>query len=169
MSMNPTDSVRSACATFRATVDFPEPDPPAMPMMRGFIASRRPGSFASYSRGLYTNCEGGARHNLVSNRGRRLALDMRLFTAPATAILPLVATLSCGRPAVLQTGVGSLDLVVAATTDIHGRARGWDYYTNVADTTRGLARVATIVDSLRRGAVLPVVVDAGDIIQGNPL
>jgi len=62
-----------------------------------------------------------------------------------------------------------MDLVVAATTDVHGRARGWDYYTNTADTTRGLARVGTIIDSLRRAAVMPVVVDAGDFIQGNPL
>ena len=69
----------------------------------------------------------------------------------------------------LQTGGGTLDLVVAATTDVHGRARGWDYYANAADTTRGLARVGTIIDSLRRAAVMPVVVDGGDIIQGNPL
>jgi 2',3'-cyclic-nucleotide 2'-phosphodiesterase (5'-nucleotidase family) len=69
----------------------------------------------------------------------------------------------------LQTGSAGMDLVVAATTDVHGRARGWDYYTNAPDTTRGLARVGTIIDSLRRSAVLPVVVDAGDIIQGNPL
>src|SRR5262245_55057932 len=169
MSMNATDSVRSACATFRATVDFPEPDPPAMPMISGFIVSRRPGSFASYSRVLYTNCEGGGRHNLVSNRGRRLALEMRLLILARASLFPLAATLACGRSVVLQTGGSTLDLVVAATTDIHGRARGWDYYTNAADTTRGLARVGTIIDSLRRAAVAPVVVDAGDIIQGNPL
>src|SRR5438128_11273323 len=40
MSMNATDSVLSACATFRATVDFPDPDPPAMPMMSGFTCWR---------------------------------------------------------------------------------------------------------------------------------
>ena len=41
---------------------------------------------------------------------------------------------------------------------------------NAPDTLRGLTRVATIVDSLRRVSRLqPVVVDAGDIIQGNPL
>ncbi|HEX4681100.1 MAG TPA: 5'-nucleotidase C-terminal domain-containing protein [Gemmatimonadaceae bacterium] len=63
-----------------------------------------------------------------------------------------------------------MDLVVAATTDVHGRARGWDYYTDAPDTLRGLSRVATIVDSLRRvSSVDPLVVDAGDIIQGNPL
>jgi 2',3'-cyclic-nucleotide 2'-phosphodiesterase (5'-nucleotidase family) len=63
-----------------------------------------------------------------------------------------------------------LDLVVAATTDVHGRIRGWDYYGNAPDSIRGLARVATIIDSLRRvSPVLPIVVDAGDFLQGNPL
>src|SRR5881397_2358877 len=36
MSMNATDDVESAFATFLATVDLPEPVPPAMPMMSGF-------------------------------------------------------------------------------------------------------------------------------------
>ncbi|HEV8216487.1 MAG TPA: 5'-nucleotidase C-terminal domain-containing protein, partial [Gemmatimonadaceae bacterium] len=94
---------------------------------------------------------------------------MRFLIGPWAAGAAVLSALSCGGPVVLQTGGGTLDLVVAATTDIHGRARGWDYYTNTADTTRGLARVGTIIDSLRRGPVLPVVVDAGDIIQGNPL
>jgi 2',3'-cyclic-nucleotide 2'-phosphodiesterase/3'-nucleotidase len=94
---------------------------------------------------------------------------MRFLTGRWAAGAAALSALSCGSPVVLQTGGGTLDLVVAATTDVHGRARGWDYYTNTADTTRGLARVGTIIDSLRRAAVLPVVVDAGDIIQGNPL
>lgn len=59
-------------------------------------------------------------------------------------------------------------LVVVATTDVHGRAFAWDY---AADRPfpGGLTRVATVVDSLRRaypGQVL--VVDAGDLIQGDP-
>jgi 2',3'-cyclic-nucleotide 2'-phosphodiesterase (5'-nucleotidase family) len=63
-----------------------------------------------------------------------------------------------------------LDLVVAATTDVHGRVRGWDYYANAPDSLRGLSRAATIIDSLRRGvSSFPVVVDAGDFLQGNPL
>src|SRR5512142_2648851 len=41
------------------------------------------------------------------------------------------------------------DLVVAATTDVHGRLRGWDYYANAPETVRGLTRAATIVDSVR--------------------
>ncbi len=59
-------------------------------------------------------------------------------------------------------------MVVVATTDVHGRAMHWDY---VADREApwGLTRAATAIDSLRRafpGRVL--VVDAGDLIQGEP-
>ncbi len=61
-------------------------------------------------------------------------------------------------------------LLVAATTDVHGHLVGWDYYANHSDTVRGLARAATIVDSLRAAAPgMVVVVDAGDMLQGTPL
>ena len=60
--------------------------------------------------------------------------------------------------------------MVAATTDIHGRARGWNYDLDTPDSAVGLARAATIVDSLRDVAAGHVVlIDAGDIIQGNAL
>src|ERR1700681_1999633 len=36
MSMNATDDVVSRSATFVATVDLPEPEPPAIPIIRGF-------------------------------------------------------------------------------------------------------------------------------------
>ena len=61
-------------------------------------------------------------------------------------------------------------LVVAATTDVHGRIRGWDYYANAADPARSLAGAATIIDSVRAanpGGVL--LLEGGDILQGNPL
>jgi 2',3'-cyclic-nucleotide 2'-phosphodiesterase (5'-nucleotidase family) len=59
-------------------------------------------------------------------------------------------------------------VVIVSTTDVHGRAYGWDY---IADRrfAGGLVRVATVVDSLRAaypGQVL--VADAGDLIQGDP-
>src|SRR3954469_23014567 len=80
-----------------------------------------------------------------------------------------VAAMGCVQQRPLQTS-GPIDLVFAATTDLHGYVRGWDYYANRQDSVRGLSRVATIIDSLRRASsTYPVVVDAGDIIQGNPL
>ncbi len=63
-----------------------------------------------------------------------------------------------------------MDLVFAATTDVHGRIRGWDYYANAPDPARSLAGAATIVDSVRAanpGRVF--LVDGGDLLQGNPL
>ncbi len=64
----------------------------------------------------------------------------------------------------------TLEIVVAATTDVHGHLRGWDYYAARTDTARGLARAATIVDSVRRAnAGRVMLVDAGDLLQGNPL
>ncbi|MDQ2670001.1 MAG: 5'-nucleotidase C-terminal domain-containing protein, partial [Gemmatimonadota bacterium] len=59
-------------------------------------------------------------------------------------------------------------VVVVATTDVHGRATHWDYLSDTPGPG-GLARAATVVDSLRRvhpGQV--VLVDAGDLIQGDP-
>ncbi|MEO7217152.1 MAG: 5'-nucleotidase C-terminal domain-containing protein [Gemmatimonadaceae bacterium] len=64
----------------------------------------------------------------------------------------------------------SIDLEIAATTDVHGHIRGWDYFENRPDSALGLARAATIVDSVRAanpGRVL--LVDAGDLLQGTPL
>lgn len=60
-------------------------------------------------------------------------------------------------------------LVLVATTDVHGHATAWDYVGGKS-FPGGLTRAATIIDSLRaryRGEVL--VVDAGDLIQGDPL
>lgn len=64
----------------------------------------------------------------------------------------------------------TVSLRIAATTDVHGHMRGWDYYSGHADPVRGLSRAATIVDSLRAdnpGRV--VLVDAGDMLQDSPL
>ena len=36
MSRNATDDREIASPTFRATVDFPDPDPPAIPITSGF-------------------------------------------------------------------------------------------------------------------------------------
>jgi 2',3'-cyclic-nucleotide 2'-phosphodiesterase (5'-nucleotidase family) len=54
-----------------------------------------------------------------------------------------------------------------ATTDVHGHATDWDYVTN-QPSSGGITRVATIVDSLKaRYPGQVVVVDAGDLIQGD--
>jgi 2',3'-cyclic-nucleotide 2'-phosphodiesterase (5'-nucleotidase family) len=81
----------------------------------------------------------------------------------------MLALVACA-PARLQRSPETIDLVVVTTTDVHGRLRAWDYYANEAEAVRGLSRAATIVDSVRAanpGRV--ILLDAGDLLQGNPL
>lgn len=91
--------------------------------------------------------------------------------SPRRAIFVTAALLSITGPAPAgaQAAPPTRRLVVAATTDVHGRLRGWDYYEGRADPARSLAAAATIVDSLRAAGDAPVLVDAGDLLQGNPL
>jgi len=80
------------------------------------------------------------------------------------------AAAAATAPPADSTCTAVTDVVVAATTDVHGRLRAWDYYADVPEAVRGLTRAATIVDSVRAanpGRV--ILVDAGDLLQGNPL
>jgi 2',3'-cyclic-nucleotide 2'-phosphodiesterase (5'-nucleotidase family) len=68
-----------------------------------------------------------------------------------------------------EAAARTVDIIVAATTDVHGWVRGWDYTGDREDSARGLTRAATIVDSLRATAPERVIlIDAGDLLQGNP-
>ncbi len=85
------------------------------------------------------------------------------------AALLASAAIVFAPPAARSQGI-PVDLVVAATTDVHGRLRAWDYFADTAESTRGLSRLATAVDSLRRahpGRV--ILLDGGDLLQGNPM
>jgi 2',3'-cyclic-nucleotide 2'-phosphodiesterase / 3'-nucleotidase / 5'-nucleotidase len=78
-------------------------------------------------------------------------------------MLSLLATLVLAAAPLQDTA----HVVIVATTDLHGHVTDWDY---VADRPfpGGLARVATVVDSLRaRFPGQVVLVDAGDLLQGD--
>ncbi len=92
-----------------------------------------------------------------------MSLRRRRFVTLAMCFGATAGLEAQGRPA-------TRSLVVLATTDVHGRLRAWDYYDTRPDTARSLAAAATIVDSIRRSNPGDVVlVDAGDLLQGNPL
>lgn len=89
---------------------------------------------------------------------------------------------ACARPAppssapVAAASVASapaadtVQLVIAGTTDVHGWLRGWDYFANAVDSSRGLTRIASIVDSVRAAnRDRMVLVDAGDDLQGTAI
>ena len=113
-------------------------------------------------------------HSLGAVQRRALLLASAILAAGCTTPIPSRAAFRSTRLTRLnepeQRQSAEIDLVVAATTDTHGRLRSWDYYANAPEPQRGLTRLATIVDSLRGanpGRV--VLVDAGDLLQGNPL
>src|SRR6476659_1910588 len=82
-----------------------------------------------------------------------------------------LAALSCSagsNPGAGPVPSDAREIIVLSTTDVHGRIRAWDYYTDSVEP-RGLSRAATIVDSIR--AANPgrlILIDAGDLLQGNP-
>ncbi|HEX6911953.1 MAG TPA: hypothetical protein VF142_16230, partial [Longimicrobium sp.] len=60
-------------------------------------------------------------------------------------------------------------LVLMGTTDLHGWILPYDYYTGQR-TNNGLAALVPLVDSIR--AANPgrtVLVESGDLLQGNPM
>jgi 2',3'-cyclic-nucleotide 2'-phosphodiesterase/3'-nucleotidase len=70
----------------------------------------------------------------------------------------------------------TFSLRVLGTTDLHGHALNWDYFTDAEydDATHndvGLAKVATLVEQARheKGHDRTLLIDAGDIIQGTQL
>lgn len=95
---------------------------------------------------------------------------MKLLPSRARRLVTLAAHCLAAGALAGQGRPQTRSLLVVATTDVHGRLRGWDYYDNRPDSAHSLAAAATIVDSIRGAHPGDVVlVDAGDLLQGNPL
>ncbi|MET3924485.1 bifunctional 2',3'-cyclic-nucleotide 2'-phosphodiesterase/3'-nucleotidase [Devosia sp. 2618] len=60
-------------------------------------------------------------------------------------------------------------LRIIETTDLHVAVFPYDYYADAPNDTMGLARTASIIESIRAEAGNAMLVDNGDIIQGNPM
>ena len=61
-----------------------------------------------------------------------------------------------------------VQITILGTTDLHGNINPIDYYTNKSDN-RGLAKVATLINRIRKEQPNVLLVDSGDTIQGSPL
>src|SRR4026207_2544338 len=61
-----------------------------------------------------------------------------------------------------------VQITILGTTDLHGNILPIDYYTNKPDN-RGLAKVATLIEQVRRDNPNVLLLDSGDTIQGSPL
>ena len=60
-------------------------------------------------------------------------------------------------------------LRVLATSDLHVHVNPFDYYREEEAVNLGLARTATLIDSLRADAPNSLLLDNGDFLQGSPM
>lgn len=83
----------------------------------------------------------------------------------ACSALTLAATLA---PAT-QAAETPVALRILGTTDIHSALMNYDYYRDQPDESQGLSKVATLVRQARGEVANSLLLDDGDLIQGNPL
>ena len=60
-------------------------------------------------------------------------------------------------------------LRIMETTDIHVNVLPYDYYADKANDTMGLSRTASLIDAVRKEATNSMLIDNGDLLQGNPM
>lgn len=73
------------------------------------------------------------------------------------------------HPFAARAQANQAHLRIMETTDIHVHVYPYDYYADKPNDTMGLARTASIIDTIRAEAGNSILVDNGDFLQGNPL
>ncbi|WP_411349642.1 bifunctional 2',3'-cyclic-nucleotide 2'-phosphodiesterase/3'-nucleotidase [Paenibacillus sp. WLX2291] len=64
---------------------------------------------------------------------------------------------------------GTYALRIMATTDLHVSLTGYDYDRDLETDSMGLSRTATLIHAARSECINHILLDNGDILQGNPL
>ncbi|MER8578972.1 bifunctional 2',3'-cyclic-nucleotide 2'-phosphodiesterase/3'-nucleotidase [Mesorhizobium sp. M1423] len=60
-------------------------------------------------------------------------------------------------------------LRIMETTDIHVNVLPYDYYADIPNNTMGLSRTASLIEAVRKEATNAMLIDNGDLLQGNPM
>ena len=92
-------------------------------------------------------------------------LNRRMFLAGTAAGASLIAL----HPFSVRAGANQAHLRLMETTDLHVHVFPYDYYSDQPRDTVGLARTASIIADIRAEATNSLVLDNGDLIQGNPM
>nr|WP_263597038.1 bifunctional 2',3'-cyclic-nucleotide 2'-phosphodiesterase/3'-nucleotidase [Metabacillus idriensis] len=85
------------------------------------------------------------------------------------AFLVLLSVLPLSSVNAAAEEAPTIELRLLETTDIHAHIMDYDYYSDKETASYGLARTAVLIDEQRKSAKNSILVDNGDLIQGNPL
>ena len=73
------------------------------------------------------------------------------------------------HPFAARASANQAHLRLMETTDIHVNVMPYDYYADKPNDTMGLARTASLIEAIRAEAGNSMLVDNGDMLQGNPM
>jgi len=93
------------------------------------------------------------------------SISRRSFLVGSASMGAMVAM----HPFAVMAQANQAHLRIIETTDIHVAILPYDYYADAPNDTMGLARTASIIESIRAEAGNAVLFDNGDLIQGNPM
>ncbi len=94
-----------------------------------------------------------------------IRISRRAFLAGSAGVGALVVM----HPFALQAAENEAHLRLIETTDLHVAVYPYDYFADKPNDTMGLARTASLIDAIRAEAGNSILIDNGDVIQGNPL
>ncbi len=95
----------------------------------------------------------------------RNSISRRAFLASTAGAGALVVM----HPFAAMAAPSQAHLRIMETTDIHVAILPYDYYADAPNDTMGLARTAKLIEGVRAEATNSILVDNGDLIQGNPM
>ena len=95
----------------------------------------------------------------------QFSVSRRTFLAGAASATALIAL----HPFAARAAGGQVHLRLMETTDIHVAIFPYDYYADAPNDTMGLGRTAALIDAIRAEATNSMLIDNGDLIQGNPM
>ncbi len=93
------------------------------------------------------------------------SISRRSFLAGSASLGALAAL----HPFAVRAQSNQAHLRIMETTDLHVAVYPYDYFADAPNDTMGLARTASIIEAIRAEAGNSMLLDNGDIIQGNPM
>ena len=94
-----------------------------------------------------------------------LPLTRRSFLSGSAAMGALIML----HPFSARAAGNQAHLRIMETTDIHVNVLPYDYYADKPNDTMGLSRTASLIDAVRKEATNAMLIDNGDLLQGNPM